>query len=126
MRWMCCALVVLAAGLSADAAGAAGCAACEGTYGTHGASACGFWGFGLAPGCSETRPSRCDHVWDGYCQGKSYRLQRHAMRRAAHPLPMSYAQPTWGGAMGQPAIGGAWSQSQEITPVPDASSGKTP
>ena len=36
--------------------------------GMYYAPACGCPSYGLmAPGCCEYPPSRCDHVWDGYC-----------------------------------------------------------
>ena len=121
MRWMCWLAVLPAVCVLGGAAvafqPAGGCPSCNGVHGTITAPACCFSGFGLSPGCCEWRPSWCDRVWDTYCAGKAYRLQRHYMREATHPLPVPYAQPGWYGpaAMMQPT--GAWS-GETVVPVP--------
>ena len=110
MRWMCWFAAMLSACVLAD--GAFGlddsgpvattteCSSCNGMYGTATAPACCFGGFGMAPGCCEYRPTCCDHVWATYCQGKAYRLQRHAMRQAARPVFTPYGPMIWGAPIG--------------------------
>lgn len=42
-----------------------------GGWAAYSAPACGGPGYGaMVPGCCESRPTCCDHVWDGYCQNK--------------------------------------------------------
>ena len=50
------------------------------SYLDYSAPPCAAPAYGTAPGCCESTPSCCDHIWDGYCQER--RCQKWCWPRA--------------------------------------------
>ncbi|MBN1908157.1 MAG: hypothetical protein JW818_00325 [Pirellulales bacterium] len=66
--------VVLAAMMADSALGACGQGCGQSGWGHISAPACGAPSYGsMTPGCCQCQPSRCDNVWDGYCQERQRR-----------------------------------------------------
>jgi len=96
------------AGCGAAGCGPAGCGAtgCR-VSAAYGAAACCAPGYGFVPGCCEFPPSRCDHVWDGYCQERRCGGRRGwgARPYVCPPLPTRCFSPRVQCTVGEAACG---------------------
>ena len=66
------------AALGQDQMAAPGCASCgqRQQVRTYAARGCDRHDYGGVPGCCRCGPSKCDHVWDGFCDEKARCKQR--------------------------------------------------
>jgi hypothetical protein len=64
------------AALGQDQVGTPGCATCGQHQQVGSAAGCGCRASGGVPGCCRCGPSKCDNVWDGFCDEKLRCKQR--------------------------------------------------